>query len=133
MKKQLLIFSLAASLCGPSAAFAQTQPQAKPPAQQPAAQPQRQAPPRPVAPQRLDLADYGIQIEPDARLIVVMAALDAAGWDPTPKGAAPTLFRAELRKDLAGLDPILRGRMKDFYERHRLKDAAATPAEQAAP
>ncbi|HZB44374.1 MAG TPA: hypothetical protein VE360_03995, partial [Pyrinomonadaceae bacterium] len=115
-----------------AAASAQTPPQAKPATQQPAP-PVRQAPPRPVAPQRLDLADYGIQIEPDARLIVVMAALDAAGWDPTPKGAAPTLFRAELRKDLAGLDPILRGRMKDFYERHKLRDAAATPADQVAP
>ncbi len=132
MKKQFLTFSFAALLCGHTAAPAQTQTQAKPATQQPA-QPARQAPPRPVAPQRLDLADYGIQIEPDARLIVVMAALDAAGWDPTPKGAAPSLFRAELRKDLAGLDPILRGRMKDFYERHKLKDAGATPADQVAP
>ena len=130
MKKQLLTFSFAALLCGHAAAFAQTQ--ARPATPQPAT-PQRQPPPRPVAPQRLDLADYGIQIEPDARLIVVMAALDAAGWDPTPKGAAPSLFRAELRKDLAGLDPILRGRMKDFYERHKLKDAGVTPAEQASP
>lgn len=131
MKKQLLTLSFAALLSGPAAGAAQTQtstqtkPGAQPPPQQPA--------PRPVAPQRLDLADYGIRVEPDARLIVVMAALDAAGWDPTPKGAAPSLFRAELRKDLAGLDEVLRGRLKDFYERHKLKDPAATPADQAAP
>jgi uroporphyrinogen-III decarboxylase len=39
----------------------------------------------------------------------MMAALDAAGWDPTPKGAQPSLFRSELRKDLSGLDAVLRG------------------------
>lgn len=130
MKKQFLTLSFAALLCGQSGALAQTQTSGP---QKPGQQPSQQQPaPRPVAPQRLDLADYGIQIEPDARLIVMMAALDAAGWDPTPKGASPSLFRAELRKDLAGLDPVLRGRMKDFYERHKLRDPAATPAEQAA-
>jgi hypothetical protein len=36
-----------------------------------------------------------------------------------------------LRKDLANLDPDLRGRLKNFYERNRLP-APATPAEQAA-
>src|SRR3712207_6971310 len=40
-----------------------------------------------------DLAEYGVRIEPDERLIVMMAALDAAGFDPTPAGREPNLFR----------------------------------------
>ena len=77
-----------------------------------------------------DLADYGVAVQPDARLIIVMAALDAAGFDPTPRGKAPSPFRTVLRKDQANLDPDLRRRLKDFYERNKLP-AAATAADEA--
>jgi hypothetical protein len=59
-----------------------------------------------------------------------MAALDAAGFDPQP-GREPSVFRAKLKNDLAGLDPDLRARLKNFYERNKLP-APATPADQAA-
>lgn len=78
-----------------------------------------------------EVSEYGVDFHADQRLIIVMAALDAAGFDPLPGGREATGFRAKLRKDLANLDPDLRARMKTFYERNRLP-APATPAEQAA-
>ena len=78
-----------------------------------------------------DLSQYGVSLQPDQRLIVVMAALDAAGFDPTQPGKEMSPFRALLRKDQAGLDPAMREQLKDFFERHRLP-APATPADQAA-
>ena len=60
-----------------------------------------------------------------------MAALEVAGFDPTPAGRAPSAFRTKLRKDLANVDPDLRNRLKLFYERNRLP-APATSADQAA-
>ena len=77
-----------------------------------------------------EVSDYGVDFQADQRLIVVMAALDAAGFDPTP-GREPSGFRAKLRKDLAALDPDLRTRLRAFYERNRLA-GAVTPAEQSA-
>jgi hypothetical protein len=78
-----------------------------------------------------EVSEYGVDFQSDPRLIVVMAALDLAGFDPTPAGRPPSTFRAKLRKDLAGLDPDLRNRLKTFYERNKLP-APATPADQSA-
>jgi hypothetical protein len=78
-----------------------------------------------------EVSEYGVDFQADQRLIVVMAALEAAGFDPLPAGREATGFRAKVRKDLASLDPDLRARMKTFYERNRLP-APATPADQAA-
>ncbi len=77
-----------------------------------------------------EVSEYGVDFQADQRLIVVMAALEAAGFDPLP-GSEPSGFRAKLRKDLAALDPDLRARMKTFYERNRMP-SPATPADQAA-
>src|SRR5215813_3838680 len=91
--------------------------------------------PRPNQPTQtqpaLDLTEYGVRIEPDQRLIVMMAALDAAGFDPTPPGKQVSPFRALVRKDNAALDPALRERMKSFFEKNKLP-APATAADQAA-
>src|SRR5712691_5100814 len=78
-----------------------------------------------------NLAEYGVSFQPDARLIIVMAALDAAGFDPTPPGKEPSAFRALLRKDLMNLDEGLREQLKSSYELHKLP-APATAADQAA-
>ena len=78
-----------------------------------------------------DLTEYGIQIEPEPRLIVVMSALEAAGFE-AGGGAPATPLREIVRRDLvAPLDPELRARLRTFYERNRLP-APATPAGQAA-
>ncbi len=79
----------------------------------------------------LDLTQYGVRIEPDQRLIVMMAALDAAGFDPTPVGKQISPFRAIVRRDNAALDPALRERMKNFFEKNKLP-TPATAADQAA-
>src|SRR5262245_18589864 len=68
----------------------------------------------------LDLTEYGVGIEPDQRLIVVMGALDAAGFDPTPPGKQISAFRAIVRKDNSALDPSLRERLKSFFEKNKL-------------
>jgi len=102
----------------------------------PAPSPQRPTAPTsqtPVTQQRdgapFEITDYGVSFQADTRLIIVMAALEAAGFDPQP-GQSPSLFQAKVRKDLANLDPDLRDRLKTFYERNRLP-APATPADQA--
>lgn len=99
------------------------------PAPSPTPAPPRQVQQRPAA--RFDVAQYGVDFQPDPRLIVMMAALEAAGFDPTPPGRAPSVFRAQVRKDLAELDPDLRQRLRTFYERNKLP-APATAADQAA-
>ena len=78
-----------------------------------------------------ELSEYGVQIQPDPRLIIVMATLDAAGFDPTAPGKEPSAFRRLVRKDQESLDPGLRERLKNFFDRNRLP-APATPADQAA-
>jgi hypothetical protein len=136
MKKHLFVIA-ALFAFGPSAVVAQSnspspaQPRRAPGANP--ASPQTPAPrPQPNRSGTLDLSDYGVRIEPEPRLLVMMAALDAAGFDPTPPGRQPTEFRALVRRDQENLDPELRARMRRFYELNRLKDPSATPAEQAA-
>jgi hypothetical protein len=82
-------------------------------------------------PAGFDLSEYGVKIQPEPRLIVMMAALDAAGFDPTPKGQEPSAFRAQLRRDQAALDEDLKKRLASFYQSNKLP-GQATPAEQAA-
>src|SRR5687767_15617328 len=60
-----------------------------------------------------EVSEYGVDFQADQRLIVVMAALDAAGFEPLPTGREATGFRAKLRKDLANLDPDLRTRSEE--------------------
>jgi len=122
--KQYLLIALATILV-PGVAASQT------PTPSPAPRPQTPAPvqQRPGTP--FEVSEYGVDFVADQRLIVVMAALEAAGYDPVPAGRAPSSFRTRLRKDLTNLDPDLRTRLKTFYDRNRLP-APATAAEQAA-
>jgi hypothetical protein len=113
---------LASAVCSGIAAFGQTAP-AAPPQQQP--QP-------PARAYTADLGEYGVTFEPDARLIVMMAALDAAGFDPTSAGRQPSQLRQEIRKNYEGkLGEATRTRLRSFFERNKLP-APATPAQQAA-
>ena len=117
MKRYLLILLITALSAG--VVSSQT-------VQQPGKQPVQQ---RPGA--TFEVSEYGVDFQADPRLIVMMAALDVAGFEPSTSGRAPSTFRAKLRKDLANLDPDLRTRLKTFYERNKLP-APATPADQAA-
>lgn len=130
MRKKYLYAAAALILSAPTFTAAQTGAQPTPAPRAAGPQQQQQRPRQ--APTAFDLIDYGVEIEPEPRLVVMMAALDAAGWDPTPKGVEPSVFRRTLRKEQEGLDPALRKRMQDFYESNRLKGDDSTPAEQAA-
>jgi len=81
--------------------------------QQPKPTPQTQT----VQQQVTDLSQYGIRIQPDKRLIIMMSALEATGFDPIPQGEEVPAFRLKLRKDLAGIDAELKRRMKEFFDR----------------
>jgi hypothetical protein len=125
-KHFFVIIALTALAC--HVAHAQNNPPSSQPARSAQTPPGAQT--RPAA--SFDLADYGVRIQPEPRLIVVMAALDAAGFDPTPRGQEPSRFRAQVRKDQANLDADLRARLRAFYERNKMAAAQASPAEQAA-
>jgi hypothetical protein len=101
------------------------------PAQTPSPEPARQTQVQQRPPASFNLSEYGVEVQPDPRLIIMMAALEAAGFDPTQAGQEPSVFRAQVRKDFANLDPDLRQRMRTFYERNKLP-APATAADQAA-
>jgi hypothetical protein len=122
--KQYLLIALVTILVPGIAASQTPTPTPPPQPQTPAPVQQRQGTP-------FEISEYGVDFVADQRLIVVMAALEAAGYDPVPAGRAPSSFRTKLRKDLANLDTDLRTRLKTFYERNRLP-APATAAEQAA-
>jgi hypothetical protein len=146
MRRHYLIATTALVLCLGGAAQAQTgttqtpapaqeQQQRPNPTTAPPAQQQQRQQQQPARQGGFDLMDYGVRIEPEPRLIVMMAALDAAGFDPTPAGQEPSAFRARVRADQADLDEGVRRRLRDFFERNRLKaegNRQPTPADQAA-
>src|SRR6266545_2086721 len=82
-------------------------------------------------PSGFDLSDYGVTFQTEPRLMIMMAALEAAGFDPVTADGEPSAFRAQVRRDLSDLDPDLRNRLRAFYERNKLP-APATAADQAA-
>jgi hypothetical protein len=127
MRRDQPIIALALALCFLGTARSQNQTPKQTPTPQRAAQsaPSAPAQQQPQGQRAFDMTEYGVRIEPDTRLIVMMAALDAAGFDPTPTGAEPSVFRAQVRRDQADLDEGLRKRLREGGNQ-------PTPAEQAA-
>jgi hypothetical protein len=82
-------------------------------------------------PSGFDVSEYGVTFQTEPRLMIMMAALEAAGFNPVTADGEPSVFRALVRKDLSDLDPDLRNRLRTFYERNKLP-APATAADQAA-
>ena len=78
------------------------------------------------------MTQYGVKIEPDRRLIVVLASLEAAGLETslTEKGRD---FRQKLRADLTSLNPDLRQKMAFFLTQYKKRHDKATDAELVAP
>jgi tetratricopeptide (TPR) repeat protein len=79
-----------------------------------------------------DLTNYGMKIEPDKRLMTVLAALEAAGVDTTltDDGAR---FREKLKTDLLSLSPDLRQKLVVFVEQYKRRHPKATNSEIIAP
>jgi len=83
-------------------------------------------------PQTFDLTKYGVRIEPDRRLIVVMAALEVAGVE-TPLTQKGEEFRKKLRADLKGVDEKLIEKLKFFIKQYKTRHPNATDAELISP
>jgi len=89
--------------------------------------------------QSFDLSQYGVKIEPDRRLIVVLASLEAAGLE-TPLTDKGSEFRRKLRADLASLNTppadgqiSMQQKMKFFVDQYKKRHAQKTAAELVAP
>jgi hypothetical protein len=91
-----------------------------------------------------DLNQYGIKIEPDKRLIVLMAALETAGLEikkdaeltgkpavglETSLSDIGKVFRQELRNDLESTPADTRKKLKIFFEQYKRRFATKYKAE----
>src|SRR5215204_2964709 len=94
-------------------------------------------------PTGFDLSNYGVRIEPDKRVIVVLATLDAARTTNGAGESVPALntklspegtkFREQLRSDLVALNDGLRQRISTFVIQYKKRNPTATDAEIVAP
>jgi hypothetical protein len=116
------VFTVFVTVITAHVAYSQVKPTPSPTPSKPSEIQQRSA-------SSFDLSEYGVQFQTDARLIVMMAALEAAGLNDNAKDAS--VFRLQVQKDLAELDTDLRNRLRTFYDRNKLP-APATQGEQAA-
>lgn len=93
-----------------------------------------QSSPRPVQAVQpsLDLTQYGVEIAPDKRLIIVTATLEAGDMN-TPLTAAGENFRQVLRRDSQNISPELRQKIKNFIDRYKNQHPAAGAARITAP
>jgi len=100
--------------------------------QAPQAQPQ--TPPARVITGFIAPPEANVRIAPDVRTFVVMAALNMAGFDFETGAQALSPARAQIRKDLANLDPQVKAKLAAFYTSHKLKgqDETADAARYAA-
>ncbi len=90
-----------------------------------------------------DLSNYGVSVEPDKRLIVVLASLEAARTKnasgkevavlKTPLSERGEQFRGQLQDDLANLDDDLRQRISNFVIQYKRRHPKANDAEILAP
>ncbi|MFP5263684.1 MAG: tetratricopeptide repeat protein [Blastocatellia bacterium] len=64
-------------------------------------------------------SEANVRIEPDVRTFVVMAAVNMAGFDYETAGQPLSPARAEIRKDLAKLDPSIKEKLTAYYKSHR--------------
>jgi hypothetical protein len=88
--------------------------------------------PRAVQQKPFDLAEQGVRIEPDKRLMLVMAALEYGGLQTTLTESGRE-FRKKLNADLPA-DEDLQGKIKAFFNSYKSRqDATKTTAELLAP
>lgn len=90
-----------------------------------------------------DLTNYGVKIEPDKRLLVVLASLEMAQTTNadgtvtklinTPLSADGAKFRDQLILDNASMPADLRTRISVFVAQHKKRNPKATDAEIVAP
>jgi hypothetical protein len=91
----------------------------------------------------MDLTNYGVKIEPDKRLMVVLAALEMAveksdnGQETrvinTPLSPGGVKFRQRLQADLADMPVDLKQKITTFVSLYKKRHVKATDAETIAP
>ena len=94
-------------------------------------------------PAGFDLSNYGVRIEPDRRVMIVLATLEAArttnaaGEDVpvinTPLSPEGVKFRELLKSDLAALNGDLRQKISSFVISYKSRNPKLTDAELVAP
>lgn len=67
----------------------------------------------------LTLEDVNTFIAVDKRIIVMMAALNMAGYDYEPAGRPLSALRLQLREDLKDTNPDLIRKLRDHFQAHR--------------
>ncbi len=82
--------------------------------------------------QSIDFTEYGVTIEPDRRLIVMLASLETAGLKTTLTENGEQ-HRIKLKNDLAGFDETVKQRMTNFINQYKKRNPKATDAEIIAP
>src|SRR5688572_183052 len=90
-----------------------------------------------------DLSNYGVKIEPDKRVIVVLAALEVARTENEKGESVPVIntrlseqgskFRDLLKSDLAGINENLRNRISTFVLAHKRRNPSLTDEQLIAP
>jgi len=90
-----------------------------------------------------DLSNYGVKIEPDKRLMTVLATLEtartktAAGEETamvkTPLSEQGVKFRELLQSDLQNIPADLRQKISAFIEQYKKRHPKATDAESVSP
>lgn len=96
-----------------------------------------------AVPVGFDLSNYGVRIEPDKRVMVVLAALEAARTTNDKGETVPVLktplsqegekFRELLRSDLAATNEDLRQRISAFVIQYKRRNPEASDAELVSP
>lgn len=87
----------------------------------------------------LDLSNYGVRIEPDKRLLTVLAALEMARGTDGAKLVNTSLskdgesFRVQLDQEYAGLPADLRTRITTFVAQHKKQYSKQSDAELVSP
>lgn len=86
-----------------------------------------------------DLSNYGVRIEPDKRVMTVLAALEAARTTNAQGETVPVLntplssqgkeFRDLLNSDLAALNDDVRAKITQFVSAHKRRNSNRTDAE----
>jgi hypothetical protein len=94
-------------------------------------------------PAGFDLSNYGVRIEPEKRLIVVLAALEMAETQNssgqmekllnTPLSEKGLKFREQLRRDHVDLPEDLRRKITTFVAQHKKRHSTSTDAEIISP
>src|SRR5262245_65793780 len=125
----LTALTLLIALSSPGTSAQQPQPQSSQQPKKSEAKSQQPQKPQPLVIDRrklplaarpnLSLADVNTDIGVDKRVILMMAALNIAGYDYESGNRQLSALRRKIREDLKATDPGLVGRLRAYFQKHR--------------